>query len=652
VYLGALYRGVGASVAAGLVALGLFLVLWMLPLALWGLVSTGGVRRNSGGAALMLALLLGGGALWGRAASADAMPLPQAMPDALARALAAVDVSKLPRSKQSGSLHTGAAASCARSPRDAAVTLLAVYLSPRPTAQGKSRVTARARCFQADDITGAVQALDAELTKAAVRHPIKLDLITGHASVPTDADLIQGLTLRPGLDGVCLAGACLAPWQLVARDAFVRHVPLPSVPDARLGVSLERLRRSLDLKGQHADQPLLRITSHSVVLTSEGVQPHRRSRRQATVDATSVAHASALAYGYILAAQGKDGQFDYLVHPFSGKLLDRGFSAARQAGTTLALCELAPHDKRSRLAATLAAAKLASLARPVDEARAVLRSPRTEKAASEKIGASALGMAALLRCRERLGPVHDQLIGRLARLLLAQQRPDGSFAHFVHVASGKPTDQKGSFYVDGQVVLALSLAEAARSPDTPAFPPRNTLHQAVERGMSWVADSYWNHFAGSLFFLEENWHCIAAAASLEHHRHDGYERFCLDYLRFKGRLIHQPGEAHADFAGGYGIGNFVPPHNTATAGFGEALAAGLQIKRARGMPLRRDAERMRAVMAFLLKNQWRDDNCFACARTRRIVGGFSEHMASPRLRIDYVQHAWAALGQGAEALEL
>ena len=58
------------------------------------------------------------------------------------------------------------------------------------------------------------------------------------------------------------------------------------------------------------------------------------------------------------------------------------------------------------------------------------------------------------------------------------------------------------------------------------------------------------------------------------------------------------------------------------------------------------------VIGFLLRNQWRRDDCFACNPKVRIDGGFSEHMASPRIRIDYVQHAWAAMGHGAEAIEL
>jgi len=52
------------------------------------------------------------------------------------------------------------------------------------------------------------------------------------------------------------------------------------------------------------------------------------------------------------------------------------------------------------------------------------------------------------------------------------------------------------------------------------------------------------------------------------------------------------------------------------------------------------------VLRFLVRQQWNADTCFACTNALPIVGGFSESMAAPEVRIDYTQHAWAALGHG------
>jgi hypothetical protein len=153
--------------------------------------------------------------------------------------------------------------------------------------------------------------------------------------------------------------------------------------------------------------------------------------------------------------------------------------------------------------------------------------------------------------------------------------------------------------------------------------------------------------------MEENWHCLAARASLGHHRHEGYERFCLDYVQYKKRLLFDEGsEVDPDWIGGWGFGNVLVPHNTAAAGFGEALAAAMALGRARGEEDPGDPERMGSLIRFLLRMQHDEVSCFACSPERTIVGGFSEHAGSPVIRIDYVQHAMAAMGHGGRMIDL
>jgi hypothetical protein len=258
-----------------------------------------------------------------------------------------------------------------------------------------------------------------------------------------------------------------------------------------------------------------------------------------------------------------------------------------------------------------------------------------------------------LRCRPLVGRRYDKWIGRLARLLLSQQRPDGSFIHYVRPTDGNAVEAPGALYVDGQAVLALSLLEDVAGDEPGDLPEKARLFDAVERAMAFYGRQYWQIALRPFLFLEENWHCIAAAASLYHHRNDAYEQFCIDYVRFKSRIVLDEDSGVADeFLGGYAFGNIVPPHNTATAGFGEALAAAIAVKRARKLDVADDEARMKRVLAFLLKNQWRRQSCYACSPRQRVIGGFSEHMASPNIRIDYVQHSWAAIGHGARALGL
>ena len=122
-------------------------------------------------------------------------------------------------------------------------------------------------------------------------------------------------------------------------------------------------------------------------------------------------------------------------------------------------------------------------------------------------------------------------------------------------------------------------------------------------------------------------------------------------MAFKKRLVQTEADTpHSDFWGGWAVALIVPPHNTATAGFGEALAASILVKKARNLDTEADEKTMLDVMAFLMRNQWQKDSCYACSPKVRVTGGFSEHMAAPMIRIDYVQHAWAALAHGARSL--
>ena len=77
----------------------------------------------------------------------------------------------------------------------------------------------------------------------------------------------------------------------------------------------------------------------------------------------------------------------------------------------------------------------------------------------------------------------------------------------------------------------------------------------------------------------------------------------------------------------------------------------MAVKQARGLDLAGDRATMRLVLAFLLRQQWDERSCFACSSKRSAVGAFSEHVGSPVVRIDYVQHAWAAIGHGGRMLD-
>jgi len=661
-YIASLNRGLGTGIAAGLGAVWAVAALFTLPLACWGIAATGGVRPRketlAALAASTLAVALGLG--WQhRVAKADPLSLPGGSVERTAAVLtdALAGVASRPAPPRNApSLHTAAPAACPAPPAPGRVSVLLTYLATQDNPARPAAVTRCVQLAEGEDLTAALRPAVAE----ALRGPVKIDVLSAAQPLRSPGKGAEGFALRPGLDGVCLAERCLAPWQLIALDAFNAQ-GVEQIRDLRYGFAPARIRKVLGESPPREElDGLVRVETSSYLLDAAG-ELHILSRigQPARLLAPeTLAEASAAAQGYIVKAQRNDGMFRYMVDPFTGRASFEGFSVARQAGTTLALCELGePGAVRDVVRRSLA--MLATLEQPVggappEKPMGALIFPAGAREPVARLNPTALSLIALLSCRSLAGPEQDARIGRLARMALAAQRPDGGFAPEVDMARGVLVPGPGTLYESGQAMFALILleAQAAREPK-PEWPAAADVRAAVERGMEYFATRYWDHFASDFLYIEENWHCLAARAALGHHRHDGYERFCIDYVAFKSRIIlDEESRVQDDFVGGYGFGNILPPHNTGTAGFGEALAAAMAIKAARGEDLSKDRARMEKALSFLLRQQWTPVNCFACARNVRIEGAWSEHMASPQIRIDYVQHAWAALGHGGRVLGL
>lgn len=668
VYVSVLYGGLGRGVFAAIAALWAVLVLLTLPLAAWGLAATGGLgprRRVGAGAAVLAALCTFG--LWrsARAAGADPVPTPSGDPQALAAAIEAALQAAPPR--RAGrpdprlSLWTRGPISC-KDPIDRP-TAFVVYPEPAPrdpkAKQPAPTQRPAARCVQAERPEDLLPAVARVLAGRAAPGPIKIDLVVGRQPLASDGPGPISLLLRPGLDGVCINARCLLPWQLLGTNQFVSHTPLPFIEDLRFGADPLALRKALTRRGEPAPDPsasvdgLARLATESFLVDRQGRVQHLPRLRAPIdrLDEALVARATAGAEAHILAAQAEDGRFRYLLHPFTGRTTWRGFAVPRQAGTTLALCELGSDAVVEPARRSLA--MLAGLRRDFP-GHSVLHYEEGRPRPNTDLGSTALPLIAFLSCRDRTGPAHDALIGALGRYLLAAQRPDGGFHSRVDLSTGEPLAGPDLLYAAGQAVFALVLLEdLARRQPSELYPPAAELQAAVQRSMDYFAGDYWAHGMRSFFFLEENWHCLAARAALGVHRHAGYERFCLDYVDFKRRLILDESSAVApELVGAYGFGNVLVPHNTPTAGFGEALAAAMAIRAADGERRPEDARLMALALTFLVEQQWTADNCFACTPDHQVAGGWSESVGSLDLRIDYTQHAWAALGHGGRMLGL
>jgi hypothetical protein len=417
------------------------------------------------------------------------------------------------------------------------------------------------------------------------------------------------------------------------------------------------VRDALDADLEAGVRGLTGIEVVSLAVDRNG-QVHRLQRlreREPALDAGQLARAALAAERHVAGAQRDDGAFRYQLDPVTGRTVSDRISLPRQAGATLAMCELGRDRERVAQVARRSLAMLSRYERRGDGLSGLVSKRGGTRAG---LGQTALPLIAFLACREHVGNEFDGLVARMGRLLLALQRADGGFHPAFDFRRARIVPGPDPLYAEGQAVFALSLLEkrasdAAADGGTTGFPAHEELRDAVERAMNYFATDYWDHPLRAFFFIEENWHCLAARASLGHHRNDGYERFCLDYTAFRSRFsLDEHSGVSDDFIGGFGFGNLFPPQNVPTAGFGETLAAAMAIKAARGADLTADRRLLERTLHFLVRQQWNELTCFACARPQRIVGGFSESMSSPSLRIDYAQHAWAAIGHGASLLRL
>jgi hypothetical protein len=642
-YLHGLYRGLGGAVAGGLFVLDAVLALFTLPLAFWGLSETRpfAARRRwlphiMSGTLVVSAVPLVAVSLHVRAAPVGSFGANE--PEALWRRVAAGLPQETKLTRRSSPGLRSHALECDEPPRQGRVTALVTWLGN----DGKSK----GRCVQAENAQALERSLTALLgSETNARTNTVVDFVTAHHPLRLDLPLLDAFEPRPARDGVCAGRRCIAPWQLVALDSFAKYQPVSAVPDAKFGLSSRSLRKAFK---ESLEEPLVRIETETYSLVDGKVERLSRLRRvRREPDQKSVLRAVRNAERHIVGAQRDDGGFRYILNPYSGKEERAALTLnlPRQAGTTLVLCELGT-TRHSRRAAGKALELLTRHERRHGELSVLSVDP--EAAA---LGHTALPLVALLSCRAGQGTRHDELIGRLGRFLLRMQRSNGSFAPNFEVSTGAPTGEHEALYAAGQAVLALVLLEQQLGElRAPQRPDAARVREAIDRAMNHYAGSYWPGVLRDFFFLEENWHCLAARAALSSHRNAEYERFCLDYVAFKSRLILRSGEVESDLVGGFGVSPLFEPHNTGSAGFAEALAAALAVQRARGDDTTANVATLRDVLGFLLRAQWDGASCFGCGELSRAVGGFSEHVASPSIRIDYVQHAMAALGHGGREL--
>jgi hypothetical protein len=646
-YVGALYTRLGPAIASMLGLAFVLLGLLTLPIAIWGARLTWPLKARATRPTIL------GGSLLG---VIGVLTLPLSSSAARGAAVELVDsrvtsdvtevLEAFARDRSDGPARSVAGAGPAACKAPLLSSRLTALVAYSPGSEGP-----RSMCIQAKSRADLRRKLERLLHKAKRGSTVVVDVVKSVKPLSPSFAWLDALEIRPGIDGACDQERCLTAWQLTLSSVFSTNHPLPFLPDVSFGFSSASLRQMLgsppDTSG--GVDGLQRIETVSFSADRSGV--HRLIRTRTPPPALSrpgVEQSVAAAQRYIENAQEGDGSFRYSLDPSSGTEDRATLNLPRQAGTAYALCELGrgpalPETVRRALAV------FASAEGTFGEVSAL------QDNGQFGLGKSALPLLSMLRCRELIGSENDRLIGQLARLMLRLQRPNGSFYPAFDSGTRRGVGDHEILYAAGQAVLSLVLLEqqqaSLKGSAAEPLPNAATLKRALDQAMSYYGGPYWPRPLRDFYFIEEGWHCLAARQALSSHRDSAYEQLCLDYVASRARFILRAADtSEPNFLGGYGLSDLFPPYNTATAGVGEALNAAIAIKQKRGLPVDEDKALLRDVMTFLLRAQWSDAGCYACRRPEQVSGGFSQQLAVPDIRIDYVQHAMSAIGHGGQLL--
>lgn len=330
---------------------------------------------------------------------------------------------------------------------------------------------------------------------------------------------------------------------------------------------------------------------------------------------------------YLVRAQKPDGSFHYSYNALEDRASDRVYNIVRHAGTAISLFDLyrATRDTGYLEAARRAVNYLKTRFRPARENNAVYVIDNDGKA---KLGANGLALVALAEQME-LDPkfADPENAERLANLILAMQRKDGSFESYYRI-KGDESSQSVSLYYPGEAMLGLMRLRRLNND--------KRLLEAARRGAAYLIESQTR-----MENLPPDAWLMQALEAL--HATEREPRYAIHAIALADAMIadQRTETDRAGFAGSFRPGL---PRATPAASRAEGMLAAYRIARltnsARASQI---ASALKSSARFQLSQQFDRDNSFFLPNAERARGGFRESLASLRIRIDFAQHNISSL---------
>lgn len=457
-----------------------------------------------------------------------------------------------------------------------------------------------------------------------------VDEIIAEAPVLGRSPLLFGASFRPVWEGIKVTldarTAVLIPEELVQLAAYE--------PRYRLGrhsivLGLERDRVLAELGRELGVQPselLLRGQFRRISL----VRRHPSPKPPIELNRETLDHAVASAARYLARALEPSGAYRYEVDVFTNQNLE-GYSWPRHAGATWFVAQAAAHTRDrtlERSARNAAQYMLDTASRRCGAARCIGEGKRVN------VGSAALGLLALVELIET-GYASEFKVAavELAEFLRNQQRPDGEFMHEFDLSRNAPVDVQHPYFT-GEAALALSRMHRITQDPRDLEAARSALDFLVDRP-SWALLAHY-------FWGSEHWTCQAMADLWTRSANERAMRFCLDWQIDNRALMDEANPR----TGAITSNPYLATRYTSSASRTEAAVATLEAALKTDLPKTEIAELedgIRRTLRFLINVQFTPGPSHLFVEPMLPYGGFPGGSLDYHVRIDYPQHAGAAL---------
>jgi len=484
---------------------------------------------------------------------------------------------------------------------------------------------------------------------------IKLDLVAGSSPIFTGLPLAFAKSVVPGLDGLGLAvgekSAYILPDDLFKQQLLAGHQPFFFMHEFRTGLDLKAvvniLADHLDLSREawrSADRRFFRFRTQSFVEDPGAggrALPVLRSRVPVDhIDRATVRQAVTRAADYVLRQIRRNGQFHYQYYPLEDRHSRPGdYSLPRHAGTTwfLSLAYRELGHERYKVGARRAIDYLGAHAVPPACRSTPYACVGTNFYAD--LGSAGLTVVAIAEYQQATKDRRfEPLARRLGEFILSMQKDSGDFCHQYNPNKQEKNCEEVLLYYTGEASLGLAKLYEMTKDERYLGP--------LERAMDFLTGAKYDFFMGKFFISEDHWTCIAAEAVPESLRKEQYARFCYAFADLNRRAQVRPDEGlMGDLHGAFSITPFFMPHNTPAGSRTEANVATYLFSVKRKEPQPEILDTVRRTVRYLVDQQIRPESAYLYRNPAEAVGGMLQTPMRASIRIDYVQHAAAAMAR-------